>query len=184
MSKKTYKIGVSGHRDLKRSEIPQYREKIRAIIKEKREEYDDREITIITPLAEGADQLVANVAKELGVGYEVILPLPLELYRKDFSQEAYEEFYALYSSAKEIATIPIPLDTSIEEMSDYGKKRDTQYLKVGQEVVERSDFMIFLWDSIVNHKRGGTADIFHYAKERYGASFNKQHLLIKSQRES
>lgn len=143
MPLKKYKIGISGHRDLKRSEMPKYKNSLKNILKKKIEAYPDREVSIITPLAEGADQLLANVAKELGLAYEVILPLPLELYKKDFSNKAYDEFYALYSQAIKRTTIAIPLDTTIEEISDYGEKRDIQYLKVGQEVVDSSDFMIF-----------------------------------------
>lgn len=180
---KKYKIGISGHRDLKSSEMPKYKNRLKHIVKKKIEAYPNTEVSIITPLAEGSDQLLARVAKKLGLAYEVILPLPLELYKKDFSNRAYDEFYTLYCQAINTTTIATPLGTSLEEISDYGEKRDRQYLKVGQEVVDSSDFMIFLWDGIINHKRGGTADIFSYAKERYGENFNKKHSLIASKRE-
>jgi len=83
MIKQKYKIGISGHRDLKSSEIPKYKEQIRDILTEQIEKHQDKEVYILTPLAEGADQLVAMVARELGLRYEVILPMPLELYRVD-----------------------------------------------------------------------------------------------------
>jgi len=184
MLKQKYKIGISGHRDLKSSQIPKYEKEIRDILTKKIEEYPNREIYILTPLAEGADQLVAIVAKELGLRYEVVLPMPLELYKKDFTPKSYEAFYRLYIDATGSQVIPLDNDTTLEEISDYGAKRDRQYLKVGQEVVNRSDFMIFLWDRVVNHKTGGTADIFEYAKSRYQESFNQKHSVIETQRES
>ena len=184
MLQKKYIIGISGHRDLKRSEIPQYKKEITTILKKKIEQYQDKEIYILTPLAEGADQLVATVAKELGLRYEVLLPMPLELYKKDFTPQKYKEFYKLYIDAVGTTTIELVDDNSIEDISDYGEKRDKQYLKVGQEVVKRSDFMLFLWDRVVNHKTGGTADIFEYAKEQYKEDFNKKHYIVECKREN
>ena len=184
MLKQKYKIGISGHRDLKSSEIPQYKKEIKDILKEKIEQFPNREIYILTPLAEGADQLVAKVAKELGLRYEVLLPMPVELYKKDFTTESYEEFYRLYLDAVGSTVTPLPVGTTMDEISDYCVKRDNQYLKVGQEVVEKSDFMLFLWDRVVNHKTGGTADIFEYAKEQYQDDFNEKHHIVECKREN
>jgi len=183
MLKQKYKIGISGHRDLKSSEIPKYKEQIRDILTEQIEKHQDKEVYILTPLAEGADQLVAMVARELGLRYEVILPMPLELYKKDFSTKSYKLFYNLYLNAVGSTTIPLPNGTTINEISDYGVKRDYQYLKVGHEVVDRSDFMIFLWDGVINHKTGGTADIFEYAKEKYQDSFDQKYFWVECERE-
>jgi hypothetical protein len=184
MLKQKYKIGISGHRDLKSSEIPMYKEEIKNILEEKIEQYPNREIYILTPLAEGADQLVANVAKELGLRYEALLPMPTELYKKDFTSESYEAFYRLYIDAVGSTIIALPMGTTMEEIRDYGVKRDKQYLKVGQEVVEKSDFMIFLWDRVVNHKTGGTADIFDYAKDKYQDAFNQKSCVVECKRET
>ncbi len=184
MLQKKYIIGISGHRDLKISELPKYKKEIKDILKEKMEEFPDREIYILTPLAKGADQLIAKVAKELGLRYEVILPMPLELYKKDFTPKEYREFYTLYIDAVGATTIELVDDNRLEDIVDYGEKRDKQYLKVGQEVVKRSDFMLFLWDRVVNHKTGGTADIVEYAKEQYQDNFNKKHHIVECKREN
>jgi len=184
MLKEKYKIGISGHRDLKKSEISQYKKKIENILRDKIEQYDNMEVYVLTPLAQGADQLVAKVAQELGLRYEVLLPMPVELYKKDFSQEGYEVFYELYINAVGSTVTPLPLGTDMEEILDYGVKRDKQYLKVGQEVVDKSDFMIFLWDRVVNHKVGGTADIFDYAKNKYADKFNQKSFVIECEREN
>ena len=184
MIKQKYIIGISGHRDLKISQLTQYKKEIETILKEKIEQYPEREIYILTPLAEGADQLVANVARELGLRYEVLLPMPLELYKKDFSAQKYREFYNLYIDAVGATTIELVDDNRIEDIEEYGEKRDKQYLKVGQEVVDRSDFMIFLWDGVVNHKTGGTADIVEYAKKKYQDEFTKRHSIVECLREN
>lgn len=184
MLKQKYIIGISGHIDLKYSEIPKYKKEITTFLKEKIENYPNREVYILTPLAEGADQLIAKVAKELGLRYEVLLPMPLELYRKDFTSQKYKEFYSLYIDAVGSTTIELVDDNRLEDIVNYGEKRDKQYLKVGQEVVKRSDFMLFLWDGVVNNKIGGTADIFKYAKEQYKDNFNKKHYIVKSKREN
>ena len=184
MLQKKYIIGISGHRDLKISEIPQYKKEIKDILQKKMEQYPNREIYILTPLAEGADQLIAKVAKELGLRYEVLLPMPLELYKKDFTPQKYKEFYDLYIDAVGARTVELVDDNRVEDIVDYGEKRDKQYLKVGQEVVKRSDFMLFLWDEVINYKTGGTADIVEYAKEVYQDNFNEKHHIVKCKREN
>ena len=108
----------------------------------------------------------------------------LELYKKDFTPQKYKDFYDLYIDAVGARTVELVDDNRVEDIVDYGEKRDKQYLKVGQEVVKRSDFMLFLWDEVINYKTGGTADIVEYAKEVYQDNFNEKHHIVKCKREN
>lgn len=174
---KTYKVGISGHRDLKSSEIPEYREKVMDILKGIIRKYESREISIITPLAEGADRLVAKCAIALGLGYEVLLPMPTELYIEDFPNTQ-KEFFALCDTSIGVEVLPLCEGNTLDNIAQYGDERDRQYLKVGKKVVDRSEAMLFLWDGVDNGLTGGTADIKKYAEGK-----NKVIFPIKCKRE-
>lgn len=159
----TYKVGISGHRDLKHSEMPTYRQKLINTLKKIMAKNEDRKISVITPLAEGADRLVAECAIELGLNYEVLLPMPVELYVEDF-KVTQEAFYELCKKAISVETLPLCKGNTLESIQVYSDERDKQYEEVGHQVVDRSDAMIFLWDGIDNGLKGGTAAIKKYAE--------------------
>ena len=48
-------VAVTGHRDLLAAEIPQIRVRIRQLFSSLREQYPDRRLSVLSPLAEGAD---------------------------------------------------------------------------------------------------------------------------------
>ena len=55
-------VGVTGHRDLLPAEIPRIRARVREFLGSLREAYPDRLVVVMSPLAEGADRLVAEEA--------------------------------------------------------------------------------------------------------------------------
>lgn len=55
-------VAVTGHRDLVAAEVPGIRERVRTLLTDLVNEYPDRGVTVMTALAEGADQLVAAEA--------------------------------------------------------------------------------------------------------------------------
>jgi hypothetical protein len=59
-------VGVTGHRDLVPDEAPAIRALVRSFLVQLRERFPDRPLQLLSPLAEGADRLVADVALELG----------------------------------------------------------------------------------------------------------------------
>ena len=69
-------IGVTGHRDLVADEIPALKERVRDFFLQLRTSFPGLELQLINPLAEGSDRLVADVARELGIGLIVPLPMP------------------------------------------------------------------------------------------------------------
>ena len=175
--KKKFRVGISGHRDLKLSKIDQYKREMTNILEELVKKYPDNEIFVVTALADGADRLMVECAVALGLRYEVILPMPVELYRDDFDEMSKKEFDTLFLNASASKSVAL-LDGILEEqIKHYGKERDRQYLAVGEEVVNRSDTMLFLWDGVVNGLTGGTADIVEYTKH-----VDKSYFIIKCKR--
>ena len=88
-----YKIGISGHRDLKEDKLPLYKEQIKKFLVNRKKEKG--KVIAVSPLADGADRLFVEAAKELGIEYEVFLPMPKELYEIDFDSKSKEEFEKL-----------------------------------------------------------------------------------------
>jgi hypothetical protein len=72
-------IGVTGHRDLVASEIPRIEARVRDLFEDLRARFPDRPLRILSPLAEGADRLVARWRRPWRP-LTVPLPMPMAIY--------------------------------------------------------------------------------------------------------
>lgn len=125
-------IAVTGHRNLLESEITEIRLHVTELLVNLAECYPDRRLLVMSSLAEGADQLVAEEAVQLGIPLIVPLPMPRELYVKDFdSLQVRETFDFLSSRATETYELPVTPGNTLESISEYGGARDQQYAQVG-----------------------------------------------------
>lgn len=110
--------------------------------------------SIISPLAEGADRLVADVVLKHGGILEALLPMPVEEYEKDFETvESKHEFRELLTRSHQVTV------TDCGILPDDSSYRQKSYLRVGEETVSRCDILIALWDGEPARGVGGTADI-------------------------
>jgi hypothetical protein len=158
-------VAVTGHRDLVPEEIPRIRELVSKFFKDARDEYPDRGVTVMTSLAEGADQLVAEEAVRLGVPLIVPLPMSRELYVKDFkSVSVREKFDYLSSRAAETYELPLVPGNTIESISELGNARDLQYAQLGVFLCAHCHILLALWDGKENEELGGTGQVvrFHH----------------------
>jgi len=158
-------VAVTGHRDLVAREIPAIRDRIAKFLTDARTEYPDRGVSVMSSLAEGADQLVAEEAVKLGVPLIVPLPMPRELYVKDFdSVTVREKFDYLSSRAAETYELPLAPGNTIESISEYGDARDLQYAQLGVFLCAHCHILLALWDGKDNDKLGGTGQVvrFHH----------------------
>ncbi|MBP6627040.1 MAG: hypothetical protein KA187_06445, partial [Arenimonas sp.] len=81
-------VGVTGHRDLRAEELPRLRLQVRDFFLALQQRYPGLPLSLLSPLAAGADQLVTTVAMELGLRVIAVLPVPVDMYREDFASEA------------------------------------------------------------------------------------------------
>src|ERR1700676_5242050 len=81
-------IGVTGHRDLLDADIGGLKQDVAAVFEQLKADclggYGETPMIGLSALAEGADELVAQVALALGAALIARLPLPLSEYRRDF----------------------------------------------------------------------------------------------------
>jgi hypothetical protein len=114
-------------------------------------------LQVISPLAEGADRLVARAAIEEGATLVAPLPFPRQVYVKDFDDAASRaDFFALLDQAIEI----IELDGRRGGKAE----RSAAYAAVGAWVANECDILIAVWDGREASGEGGTAEVVERAR--------------------
>lgn len=175
-------VGITGHRDLVPEQIPEIKSLVRDIIVSQLEQYPNTPVVVMSPLAEGADTVVAQVALDLRempeyqdrVALYAPLPLELDLYRQDFQGQALDELNRLIDCSDECFTIEPHLDWSGADASklsldvdpNYSTERNVQYSQIGTFVARHSNILVALWDGTDNFKVGGTAQIVKYMRNQ------------------
>ncbi len=158
-------VAVTGHRDLVAEEIPTIRKRVSIFLTELRDEYPDRGVSVMSALAEGADQLVADEALKLGIPIIAPLPMKRQLYLRDFDDiKVQERFEYLCSRAAEIYELPVAHGNTLESIGDYGAARDQQYAQLGVFLCAHCHILLALWDGKDNDQLGGTGQVvrFHH----------------------
>lgn len=158
-------VGVTGHRDLHEGEIPEIRSRVRDLFEDLRDRYPQRRLRVLSPLAEGADRLVAKEALALGLDLAVVIPMPRDIYYTEFSDEtSIAEFEALYDQAVDVYDLPIARNGTVDSISRPGRARDLQYAQSGVFLSAHCHILLALWDGKTSGELGGTAQVvrFHH----------------------
>jgi hypothetical protein len=159
-------IGVTGHRDLVPDEIPGIEAAVRKLFKDLAERFPDRPLQVISPLAEGADRILALVAEDLGIELTVPLPMAEDLYSQDFeSSRSWAEFGRLLRYASERTTLPLVPGSTAASIGEYGPERNQQYAEVGAWVAARCDVLVAIWDGKLMDDLGGTGHVVKFRRD-------------------
>jgi hypothetical protein len=147
-------IGVSGHRNLSNSD--ELNNAIDDVLKKITNAFSAKSVQIISPLAEGADRIVAwRVINQYPHSLVVPLPMKKSEYILDFDTPASkEEFISLLGMADQV--IDLPPQTS----------RALSYQSAGLYILDHCDVLIALWDGAPAKGLGGTAEIVAEARKR------------------
>jgi hypothetical protein len=173
-------IGVTGHRDLVPEEVPKLRERIRDFFALLRQRFPDRPLRVLSPLAEGADRLVAEVALDLGLELAVPLPMPIDVYLQDFeSQDSKREFMALYSAAKAVYELPVAPGSARERWHERGEHRNLQYAQLGVFLCAHSHMLLALWDGKASGDLGGTAQVIRFHHDDVMEGYAQTQIMSK-----
>jgi hypothetical protein len=165
-------IGVTGHRDLRPADTPRLKDQVKAILNDLRDNHPATPLLVLSPLAEGADRLVANVALQQGAMLVVPLPLPREEYEKDFkTQDSKTEFEDLLRQAWKCFELPLMKGSTHTSIEDAGPERDKQYTLVGAYIARHSHILIALWDGEQAGLEGGTGQIVDFKLNGIPAPF-------------
>jgi len=127
------RIGVTGHRFL--AEVDKLRAGIERALNEIGRAFPEHKLVVVSPLAEGADRLVAEAVLERGGDLVVPLPLPTGDYLQDFeAEESKAEFRQLLARAAEVIELPAT------------PTRNEAYEQVGLYVLDNCDVLITVYD--------------------------------------
>lgn len=155
-------IGVTGHRNLVTSELEGIRRRVREFLVGLRQEFPALPLAVMTPLAEGADRLVALEARKLGIPLIVPLPMPRELYIQDFGDaDSCAEFDVLCADA-EIIELPLLPGQDRDTISHQGQARNLLYGQLGVFVCAHCHILLALWDGKPTDELGGTGQVVYF----------------------
>jgi len=136
-------VGVTGHRDLLENDLPMIRGKVSAALESLERLTRNSPRMLLSALAEGADQLVAEAALERGWQVVAVLPMPLDDFMADFATDAAKrQFRGLLERCVDVQA----LDPSPRLDHDISNHRDQQYREQGTVVVRQAQVMLALWD--------------------------------------
>ena len=154
-------IGVTGHRDLLEVEQEPIKQRVRGFFEQMRERFPDLPLMVMTPLAEGADRIAAEVAHELGIPIVVLLPMPRHLYEHDFEGESLREFQTMRELGEQIE-LPLLPDLSEADVVNQGAGRDMQYAQLGAYLAAHSHVLLAIWDGKPSNAPGGTGHVIKF----------------------
>jgi hypothetical protein len=145
-------VGVTGHRYL--ADLEKLSAGVEAALRRIERSFPHEPLTVISPLAEGADRLIAqHVLARPGAQLIVPLPLPQSDYMTDFgSSTSREEFLHILNQAGEVVVLPP------------ASSREQAYAAAGRYVLEHSDVLIAIWDGKAAQGVGGTSEIVARAR--------------------
>jgi tetratricopeptide (TPR) repeat protein len=155
-------FGVTGHRDIPPTDVPALTSAVRSIFDGFRERYPSTQLRLLTPLAAGADRIVARAAIAAGIPIYVPMPFDEAEYRKDFDAAESAEFDELLAIAKSHFAVGFDGDNDAQNVVGDRTRRARQYALVGKYVAYNAHVLIALWDGSISGPVGGTANIVDY----------------------
>jgi hypothetical protein len=141
------RIAISGHRGLPASTVALVDVAIRAALAGRA-----RDVTGLSCLADGADQVFAHAVIDLGGTLEAIIPA--EMFRAGLPRETWPSYDDLLARAATVHERPF-IESTIES-----------HMAASKFMVDSADELLATWDGKPARGYGGTADVVAYARER------------------
>ena len=155
-------VGITGHRDLRDEQLPGLRAQVRDFFLGLRRDYPGLPLTLLSPLAAGADQLVTEVARELGVRVVAVLPVPATMYYADFEEPGSRELFEQQLADADVMELPLRPATDADAITHAGHARDLQYAQAGIFASSHCHILLALWDGEPSGLLGGTAQVVSF----------------------
>jgi hypothetical protein len=145
----TVAIGFTGHRAL--VDEAKCRKSILEFL-EQRKKSAPGLVYGISSVAAGGDLLFAESCVQLALPLRVLLPLPVDEFRKDFDETSWLRAEQVLRKAASV------------EVAGGNQPRDACYYECGIETVLQSRLLLALWNGGQSHGLGGTEDVVSFAK--------------------
>lgn len=160
-------LGVTGHRNIADDDVGPLRRAVREIFWSLQREYPHTPLVLLSPLAEGADRLVAEVALEKGVdvGLTVVFPWPEDVCPHLLCRLNHKPtFDAILKSADQVVSLPLIDGTTDRELAASDEVRQRHYEQAGRFIARHSQILIALWDGY-DSPESGTARVVRWQRE-------------------
>ncbi|MFF5446563.1 hypothetical protein [Streptomyces sp. NPDC012888] len=141
------RIGVTGHRSIPDEVLGHVRDGLRSVL-----EGHEGPLEALSSLADGADQIFADIALECGA--DLVAVIPSEDYEDAFEDEA---SLARYRRLRGRAAQEVRMD--------FAHSTDEAYYAAGTWIADSCDRLVAVWDGLPARGLGGTGDIVAYARE-------------------
>lgn len=141
-------VGCTGHQNIPAEAIDYVEEHLRTEL----QKYNASAFVGVCSLADGADQLFAQLVLDLGGSLDVVVPS--SGYETTFDAQGAHRYYQLLNRASKVETLKWP------------KPSQDAFLAAGHRVANRSDVLIAVWDGEQAQGKGGTADIVRYSQDK------------------
>jgi hypothetical protein len=140
-----YRIAISGHRGLPALTTRLIDEAIRTALAERAPD-----VTGLSCLADGADQIFARAVTDLGGALEAVIPAAE--HRDALPADSHPEYDDLLGQAAAVHQLPFTESTSESHMA------------ASKLMVDEADELYAVWDGKPARAYGGTADVVAYAR--------------------
>jgi hypothetical protein len=140
------RIAISGHRGLPSPTADLVDRAIRGTLAAA-----GPEVTAISCLADGADQIFARAVTDLGGELEAVIPA--DQYRDVLPADSRPEYDRLLATAAAVRQLPFTAPTS------------ESYMAASRLMIDTADELYAVWDGQPARGYGGTADVVAYAFE-------------------
>ncbi|HET9080990.1 MAG TPA: hypothetical protein VFO01_10820 [Trebonia sp.] len=140
------RIAISGHRGLSGPTAVLVEKAIRVAL-----EAAGPDVTGISCLADGADQIFARAVTDLGGSLETVIPA--DQYRDGLPADCHFEYDRLLAMAANACLLP------------FAEPTPESFMVAGELMVDAADELYAVWDGKPARGYGGTADVVAYARE-------------------
>jgi hypothetical protein len=156
-------IGVTSHRNIAPREEAGVRSRVREFLATLRAAFPGMPLTVLSSLAEGGDQLVAEEALACGACLIAVLPMRHAEYALDFADPAPRARFEALSAAAYVIELPALDEPSLNGGNGpTGSERDRHYAQAGVYVSSHCHILLAIWDGKESERLGGTAQIVKY----------------------
>jgi hypothetical protein len=112
-------------------------------------------LLFVSPLADGSDQIAAELALDLGFELQAVLPFDRETYRTTLHNSGLKRFDELICRASCVLELPGEIDGELKA-----------FVMAGRGTVAHCDILLAVWDGRPPRGRGGTGEVVHIAITR------------------
>lgn len=166
-------VGVTGHRDIDPNARHRIEASVRAVLTGFRAEFGVA-LHVMTALADGADQLVATIASQMGISIVAVSPMEIERYYETVKDKHTLKQY--WCDAKLQIQLPEVCDPAERGTEAYNIQH---YIQLAAFLARRSHILLALWEGPEHTaddngppRPGGTVDVLRlrfdvrYMKDR------------------